>query len=434
MKPKNTLYSEIIAAHNPVHPSVFTLLILPLGIMTGYVTVSLAWLFSQEGISVEKVAALVAAVLLPHIFKFIWAPLVDSILSLKKWYLIANVISAFGILASGILPIKESSLPLLIIIVILSNFMGTFLGMATDCLMAYDVPEKLKGRAGGFFQAGNLGGMGLGGGAGLWLAQRLPEEWMVAAILGIICLICSFGLLFLKEPKSTIREHQISKTYQNLLKDVWSTLKTRMGFLALFLCFLTLGTGAASNLWSAVAKDWGAGADIVALVTGVMGGLLSAAGCLAGGWICDRMKRQSAYLLFGLLGALCAVGMAYSAKTELIFIIWTSAYAFVLGLSYAGFTALVLEAIGKGAAATKYNIYASLSNSPLYLMVFIEGWAHTRWGPKGMLNTEAVFAVLAIILFLLLKTLLRERKKVGLLKLSPLPGQNLTLGEIIIKN
>jgi len=174
-----------------------------------------------------------------------------------------------------------------------------------------------------------------------------------------------------------------------------------------------LGTGAASNLWSAVAKDWGAGADTVALVTGVMGGLFAAAGCLLGGWVCDRIKRQSAYLLFGLLGALCAVGMAYSINTELMYIIWISIYAVTLGLSYAVFSAFVLEAIGKGAAATKYNIYAALSNSPIYLMIYIEGWVHTRWGPKGMLNTEAVFAVLAIILFLLLHTLMKEREKLA---------------------
>jgi PAT family beta-lactamase induction signal transducer AmpG len=132
MKSNNTIHSETIAAHSPVHPSVFTLLMLPYGIMSGYVTVTLAFLFAKEGISVEKIAALVAAILLPNILRFIWAPLIDSTLSLKKWYLMANVISAFGILATGILPIKESSLPLLTFIVIFSNFTVTFLSINTN--------------------------------------------------------------------------------------------------------------------------------------------------------------------------------------------------------------------------------------------------------------------------------------------------------------
>lgn len=183
-----------------------------------------------------------------------------------------------------------------------------------------------------------------------------------------------------------------------------------MGLLAMFLCFLPLGTGAASNLWSAVAKDWNASADTVALVTGVLAGLLSAAGCLAGGWLCDRMNRQVAYLFFGLLGAACVVAMAYSPKSEFMYIIWTSFYAITSGLAYAGFSAFVLEAIGTGAAATKYNIYAALSNSPIYLMTYVDGWAHTRWGPKGMLNTEAVFAFAAVLLFLLVQAMLGKMK------------------------
>ncbi len=395
----------------PMHPSVFTLLILPIGIMTGYVSVTLAYLYSQEGIPLDKIAALVAAGFLPHIFKFVWAPLIDSLLSLKKWYLVANIISAFGILATGVLPVKETSLPLLTFIVIFSNFTVTFLSMASEGLMAYDVVEESKGRAGGFFQAGSLGGAGLGGGAGLWLAERLHEGWIVAAILASTCIICCLGLFFVKEPRSTIREQNISLTYRNLFHDVWSTLKKRMGILAMLLCFLTLGTGAASNLWSAVAKDWGAGAYTVALVTGVMGGLFAAAGCLLGGYISDRIKRQDAYLLFGLLSALCAVGMAYSPKTELLYIIWTLVYAVIMGLCYAGYSAFVLEAIGKGAAATKYNIYSALSNAPIYFMIYIDGWAHTRWGSTGMLNIEAFFAVLAIILFFLVKYFMKDSRR-----------------------
>ena len=60
-------------------------------------------------------------------------------------------------------------------------------------------------------------------------------------------------------------------------------------------------------------------------------------------------------------------------------------YALITGLTYAGFSAVVLEAIGLGAAATKYNVFASLSNMPIAYMTVIEGWAQTRWNVSGML-------------------------------------------------
>ena len=405
-----TISSTEQPSHKPVHPFLLTILILPLGVSQGFVSVTLGYLLSQAGVSVDKIAALIATSLVPHIFKFIWAPLIDTTLSFKKWYWIASIIASIGIMALGILPLKESSLPGLTIIILLCQFAVTFLCMATEGLMAYDVPAECKGRAGGFFQAGNLGGVGLGGGLGLFLAQRLSEPWMVSGFLGILCLLCSLALFYYKDPKITIKEESISKTYQNLLKDVWNTLKTKNGILALLLCFLTLGTGAASNLWSSIAKDWQVNADTIAAVTGVANGLLSALGCLIGGWICDRMNRRNAYLLFGLIGAAIAVGMAYAPRTEIMFIVWTSFYAIALGLSYAGFTAFTLEAIGRGAAASKYNIFAALSNIPIYIMTYVAGIAYARGGAAVMLNTEAVFALGAIILFIVLQKVIFSQK------------------------
>ncbi|MGA7721628.1 MAG: MFS transporter [Ignavibacteriaceae bacterium] len=376
------------------------LLILPYGIMGGYITVTIAFLLTKAGIPLVQVAPLVAMTLLPNILKFLWAPLVDTTLTLKKWYVLSNIMTAIGILITGILPFKAGYLALFSIIIFWGSFANTFLAMATASLIAYDTPDNLKGRASGWSQAGNLGGLGLGGGAGLWLAERLPSAWMAGAIVALICLVCTVGLLFLTEPESTIRVKSYTKTIRNLSLDIWAVIKSRMGFMALLLCFLPIGSGAASNLWSAVSNDWRASADTVALVIGVAGGILSTIGCLAGGWVCDIMDRKKAYILFGIVQALCAVGMAFSPRTEQMFIIWTSLYAVSTGLAYAGFSAFTLEAIGKGAAATKYNVFASLSNAPIYLMTFVDEWAHEKWNSFGMLNAEAILAFIGMIVFI----------------------------------
>lgn len=393
---------EIISpgTKRPVHPSIFMFLFLPFGVLTGYTTVTIGFLLTEAGIPLAKVAPIVSLTLLPNIFKFLWAPLVDTTLTVKRWYIIANILTAAGILFTGMLPLKAEYLFLMTMIVLVTGFANTFVAMSTESLAAHDTPDELKGRAGGWLQAGNLGGLGLGGGAGLWLAQRLPEPWMPGAVIAAACLLCSFGLIFLEEPTQFLREKSYIRTIRNLNHDIWTLLKSRMGLLALFLCFLPIGSGAASSLWSSVSGDWHASADVVALVIGVVGGVLSAAGCLVGGWICDLMDRKKAYILFGITQALCAVAMAFSPATEQMFVIWTSFYAFSTGLTYAGFSAFVLEAIGKGAAATKYNVYASLSNAPIYYMIFIDGWAHEKWGAFGMLTAEALMAFFGMILFI----------------------------------
>jgi len=400
----------------PAHPAIFMVLLLPYGIMQGYLTVTLAYLYHKAGMPVEDVAALVGLSLLPNIFKFVWGPLIDLTLSVKKWYLIANVTTAAGMFLMGVLTPIAHNFWLLGAVVFVAFFASTFVCLAASSFMAYDTTEETKGRAGGWYNIGGLGGIGLGGAAGLWLAQYVSAAWMVGAGLGIACLFCFFAIPFVKEPESAIRANKVGQNLANLFKDIWLTIKEKAAVLALFLAFLPLGTGAAGSLFAAMATDWHAGVNIVALVTGLLGAGATSIGCLVGGYLCDIMNRQRAYVLFGLAQALCAVGMAFCPHTEIFFVCWTLAYAFANGLAFSGFTAFVLEVIGKGAAATKYNLYAGLANIPIYLVTIADGWGDTKWGPNGTLLIEAACAGAGILLFYLFKALMGKKR------VSPAPG------------
>jgi MFS family permease len=376
-------------------------LILPFGMMSGYLTVAIADLLKQAGVSVEVIGGLIAISIVPQTWKFLWAPVVDTTLGRKSWYMIGCALSASGMWAMGAFPATQAGLAALTAVVVVANVAVTFLGMAVESLMAYDAPDDKKGRASGWFQAGNLGGGGLGGGAGLWMAKNLPAPWMAGAVLALVCLLCSIALFFVEEPVVADRYAKLSKRFLHVLVDLWNTSKSRMGALALFLCFLPIGSGAASNLWAAVAVDWKASDKTVELVTGVLGGLVSAAGCVVGGWLCDRMNRKAAYVLYGILQALSAAAMAIAPHNETNFIVFTMLYAFITGLTYAGFSAVVLEAMGFGAAATKYNLFASLSNMPIAYMTSLDGWAHDRWNASTMLYAEALMGAVGLVLFLI---------------------------------
>jgi MFS family permease len=392
------------------HPIVFLILILPFGAMSGYLTVAVAYRLSQAGLGVDQIAGLVAVAFIPHTWKFLWAPVVDTTLRRTTWYLLGAAFSAFGIFVTGVLPATAQSMSALYAVVLLSNLAVTFLAMAVESLMAYGTRPDQFGRAGGWFQAGNLGGQGLGGGAGLWMAQSLPEPWMSGAVLGLVCALCSAALLLLREPPALARSGNYVRDLRNVLNDLWQVARSRSGVLALLIVFLPIGTGAASNLWAAVADDWHATANTVALVTGVLGGIVAMAGCLGGGYLCDRMDRKQAYVLYGALQAACAVAMALAPRTEAMYILFTMVYALITGLTYAGFSAVVLEAIGLGAAATKYNVFASLSNMPIAYMIVIEGWAQTHWSVGGMLLVEALCAAAGMLVFVATAALLAKRK------------------------
>ena len=383
----------------PPHAIVYLLLIVPFGAMGGYLSVALGYQLTQAGVGVEEVAALIAFSLVPHTWKFVWAPVADTTLSRKRWYLMASLVSCVGIFLSGAIPPVASSMPLLYAIVFVSNLGATFLAMATEGLMVHNAAPAQHGRVGGWYQAGNLGGSGLGGGAGLWLGQNLPATWMASALLAVACALCALALVFVAEPPPMLKAPRYRKTLAAVVADLWRVARARAGFLALLICFLPIGTGAASNLWSAVADDWHASADTVALVTGVLNGVASALGCIVGGYGSDRMDRKASYALYGFVMAACTVAMALAPRTEAMYAVFTLLYAFIQGLTYAAFTAVVLEAIGLSAAATKFSLYASLSNMPIAYMTIVDGWAHTQWGAAGLLLVESAIGVVGILVF-----------------------------------
>jgi len=398
-------------SEKPPHPILFFFFYLPFGIFTGYLTVTLTFLFSRSGISIKQIAGLAAINLVPQIFKFLWAPLVDTTLTMKHWYLISTLLTAAAIFATGIVPVQVSNLFLFSFMILVCSFARSFMSAAINGLAAHDFSDNKKGRVGGYNQAGNLGGGAIGGGVGLWLAQHTNFIWLPGATLALVCILCCTGLFYVKEPASTIRVKSHLQTAKNVLTDVWQTLNTKRGFLALLLNLLPLGTGAASYLFAALAKDWHVGADIVAKVTGGLGGLAIIVGCLIGGWISDQINKQKAFVFFSLLQAVCCVAMALSPHVPVMYIVWTLTYALINGLVNGAYAAFCLEASGRGAAASKFEIYASASYLPLYFMFWISGLSYTKWGAPGMLNSEAVFALLAAFTFVAAWVVLKRSKR-----------------------
>jgi MFS transporter, PAT family, beta-lactamase induction signal transducer AmpG len=391
--------ARVDLAHLAAHPIVYSMLILPFGAVSGYLTVALAYSLTQSGMSVADVSLLIALYLAPQTWKFLWAPVVDTTLTRKSWYVIGATLSALSVVAMAAFSAHTSDLAVLCVFVVLASVAVTFLGMSVESLMAFDTSESQKGRAAGWFQAGNLGGGGIGGGAALWLSQHIATPWVTGAALGASFALCCIGLRFVPEPRIAHRREGIGRKLNEVAKDLWRMARSRTGYLALLVVFLPIGTGAASNLWAAVADYWHASAQSVALINGALGGMVSALGCVVGGYLCDRFNRKFAYIGFGLILALVAVGMALSARTQLAYIAFTVAYAFGNGLCYAAFSAVTLEAIGVGAAATKYNLMASLSNMPIAYMTAVEGWASTRWGGTGFLYLEAALSVASLMVF-----------------------------------
>src|SRR6185436_17010726 len=74
-------FLDRMSAARRTHPFVFLVLILPFGVMSGYLTVAVAYLLTKAGVSLEQIAELIAVSFIPQTWKFLWAPVAHTTLS-----------------------------------------------------------------------------------------------------------------------------------------------------------------------------------------------------------------------------------------------------------------------------------------------------------------------------------------------------------------
>jgi PAT family beta-lactamase induction signal transducer AmpG len=383
-------------------------LVIPAGLSQGFVTVALPYILTQHGFSVALAAAIVAVGFSANLWRFLWGPVVDLSLSLRKWFWIGLLASTSSLLLLCFTPYNVKGQGLLTAIVFISQVAGTFTLLPINGFMAKRIEEHKKGKAAGWYQAGSLVGVGLGGGAGLWLTAHYSVV-TAGIVLSVISFVFGLMILLVKDIQHQ-KEKSILHEVAVMGKDIFAMLKVPLTLFAILLLIAPIGTGAAANVWSAIAQDWKTDADTVALVTGILSGLVSAVGCVVGGYLADKKGVWFAYLGSGTVCAVFTLLMALLPYKPWVYISGVLSYTFAIGLINAAFSAVILFAIGKKNVATKYSLISSLGNLPVVYMTFFDGWAHDTYNSKYMLLTEAAAGLLFILIFFFVLRVMNAKK------------------------
>ena len=373
----------------------YLLVFLPSGLATGFINVTLSYLLARNGVSVAVIAGVISLYILPSSLRFMTGPILDIGLSNTQWYSVCLGVGAVCLLALGFTPLTLHAVPIISVLAVVIGV--AFMGTQSSATAAMVVTTRIesRGEAAGWTQAGYYGGIGAGGGLGLWLVTH-GVGWSGAAVnLTFLCLLCGVPILWMRMPPRTG-----GASISHQMREFWHALKalitTRTGVLVLFVVTMPAGMGAAINLMATVAGNWGASANLVAWVMGGLSGLVNVPGCVAGGYVCKKMPSRTAYVVSCLTCAAAEDALALGPHTPVSFALMIVLNNFLMGIAGSTSMAVICESLDARATAAMSSVLLSLLSVPTVLMTELVGWVQSRNGATAMLLVEAVIGAISV--------------------------------------
>lgn len=384
----------------------FTVLYASEGAPIGFIWWALPTLLRSAGVPIDQITALTAVVLLPWIFKFLWAPALD-LLRGRRWGYRSWLIAMQLLMAAALVPLAwldpVQHFDTWRLLLLVHAFSAATQDVAIDALAIGAVPPGERGRLNGAMQAGMLTGRSVFGGGVLLLGTWFGREWIIVALVMWI-LVAIGAAIALREPEPPARNG--AGTFVGTLASVLRLRTTWMGLT--FALISAAAFEATGQLAGPYLIDRGLSSETVGVFFGlfVVGAML--VGGLIGGAIADRWGRltSAASSLAGFVTAIVALGFAdlAGASGALVLIpLLTTMYFFVgffVAVSYALFMDLTEPRLG----ATQFSAFMAATNA-------CESWsAFTSGRIVASHGYPAAFFAMSAVSLLALPLLRRMRR------------------------
>ncbi|MEO6777692.1 MAG: MFS transporter [Kofleriaceae bacterium] len=405
--------------HRRTPPWLFAFTGMTYGVPGGFTGIVMPYLARRAGIELDAIGWFVTLLFVPSILQFLYAPVVDFGPQRKNWLVIVSVAGAACLFVAFQMHLPEDKVTFLVFGFLASVFSG-LIGSCNGGLMATGLADAQRGKAGAWYNVGNLAGGGIASALAVWMSGHGYSTIAVGGAMGAMMILPALAALAVDEPAREAGGTFV-ETIRGLLHEIKEVLWTRAGITGLLLCLSPVGTAALTNYFSGIAQEYvrhdlaaelaklpveqakalldAHVSSVLAFVGGPVGQGLTAAGALIGGFVCDRKNRRAMYLLSGVLTAVVGVGMAVSPASQATFTTGALTYALVTGFCYAAFTATVLETIGKDtkSASTRYSMFTAAGNVAIAYVGLIDSRFEAHHGVAGVVSSDAVLNLAGVV-------------------------------------
>ena len=380
---------------------------LPWGIVGGLLSI-LPLVLSKRGASLDLIARSEAMVRIPILASFLAAPLLDS-----KWtrgrYSLVTLVSAALLTGVGFFHLTSGHQATALWLIMAAIFSVGLYDNASSGWIAQFTAQGDTGRVGAwevFFElAGNLALTYLAVKAlGNW---SIPP-WIMAAGLSVGVLATLFPLS--RFPNAGKPLFNFRTIFNELPKDVWRALQRRDCWFGLLLFALPLGTSAASNLQSALGKDFHTSEGAVVWANGIGSNLACFVGMPIGGMITHRLKDKLslAYLFFTVAISIISVLTGVLPLTPACYVASLLLNGLVWACQATAANALILSLVRRSpVAATQRSLLVCAFYLSQSYMSLVDGAVYRHGGVRALFLADGLPG---LVLLLPLFYLLHSRK------------------------
>jgi MFS family permease len=385
-----------------------TALYLTEGAPIGFIWWAMPTLLRNEGIKIESITLLTAILVFPWVFKFLWAPLIDSFRDEKRgykfWILISQTMMGLFLLPLIFIQ-PQNNFYLWGSLLFLHSIFAATQDVSIDALVINVVVKNERGKINGFMNAGMLIGRSIFGGVTLIIAASIGLEYVI--ILLIITIFSTmFLLVFVKEPKVIEKTQNQFKIFKQ--NFVLSFREKNTWFAILF----ALTAAAAFESAGALAGPFLTDLNIKTESIGVLFAFPVVAamliGGIIGGYISDKFERKKMVTIFLIGFVVCVLIIsAYNLSGGILhffyFSLFTLMYFFV-GLFTASSYALFMDLTNPKIGGTQFSTYMAATNGCEAWAVWLAGIITAGYGYSQAFIFMCFISLLSILLLRIIKT------------------------------
>jgi len=362
-----------------------TILYLTEGAPIGFIWWAMPTLLRKENVAIESITSLVALLVFPWIFKFLWAPIVDSLRNKKRgykfWIFISQSLMGLALIPLIFIPPNDNFF-VWGIFLFLHSFAAATQDVSIDAMVINVIEKNERGKLNGFMNAGILIGRSLFGGGTLIIAYELGLEYMLIILIAVIFVVMLLLLLvkepvLIEEPKNRFKVFKQNISLSFTSKNTWLAI--------LFALTAAAAFESAGGLAGPFLTDLNVDQDTIGIFFALPVVLSMFLGGLIGGYVSDKINRKTAvsYFLSGFVIAILIISIYNQFSVTSITFILLSAltimYLFV-GLFTASSYALFMDLTNPKIGGTQFSTYMAATNGCEAWAVFVAGKVVADYG------------------------------------------------------